>query len=485
MIFTDRRNVKSHIVMAHKMSYQDYVAQYGDPELPTAKWQCLMCGSETRHARNNIYIHLRDCHSMTCDQYAAQHGMPGMERTDDGSFSWPGPGEQVTLGGHHQVVTAGQEQGVVSTQFSSKWNKCKFQCPICDKVSNEKRHIRSHTMSAHGMSLDVLEAENGDCEFHTEYFFCAVCHAEVKHCHRNILMHLQRSHNLTCAEYEAKFGDVDTGASAGTVEEVGLGQHFLITDGGGNLLGGQSRSQASSVMNKPRKSGGGQARNISESGRLIRGTGNIACENCNRMFSTHSNKERHKREHCSNMQLANLTKAGLVMGHNVDTGHSPVKREAAEDVKDDLRCWVDGCGEEFVRSVHLKRHLTGTHNIQNPLLEARSMVVVKAEVEEEKVPPLKIKLNQNEIDKSEEEEISGHVEIIKEDVDECMEDEIMDNVEIIDANSISDDMTEEDNTVIGIVGDESNNSPISDEEEPCISEDVVTNIMDENEETKQ
>ena len=185
------------------------------------------------------------------------------------------------------------------------------------------------------------------------------------------------------------------------------------------------------------------------------------------------------------MQLANLTKAGLVMGHNVDTGHSPVKREAAEDVKDDLRCWVDGCGEEFVRSVHLKRHLTGTHNIQNPLLEARSMVVAKAEVEEEKVPPLKIKLNQNEIDKSEEEEISGHVEIIKEDVDECMEDEIMDNVEIIDANSISDDMTEEDNTVIGIVGDESNNSPISDEEEPCISEDVVTNIMDENEETKQ
>ena len=190
--------------MAHKLSYQDYLAQYGDPELPTAKWQCLMCGSETRHARNNIYIHLRDCHSMTCDQYAAQHGMPGMERTEDGSFSWPGPGDQVTSGAHHVVIA--QEQGatgVVSTQFSSKWNKCKFQCPVCDKISNEKRHIRTHTMSAHGMSLDVLEAENGDCEFHTEYFFCAVCHAEVKHCHRNILMHLQRSHNLTCAEYEA------------------------------------------------------------------------------------------------------------------------------------------------------------------------------------------------------------------------------------------------------------------------------------------
>ena len=31
---------------------------------------------------------------------------------------------------------------------------------------------------------------------HTEYFFCSVCHAEVKHCHRNVLMHLQRSHGM-------------------------------------------------------------------------------------------------------------------------------------------------------------------------------------------------------------------------------------------------------------------------------------------------
>ena len=487
-IFTDRRNVKSHIVMAHKLSYQDDLAQFGDPELPTAKWQCLMCGSETRHARNNIYIHLRDCHSMTCDQYAAQHGMPGMERTEDGSVSWPGPGEQGTPGAH-QVVAGGQEQGggLVSTQFSSKWNKCKFQCPVCDKISNEKRHIRTHTMSAHGMSLDVLEAENGDCEFHTEYFFCAVCHAEVKHCHRNILMHLQRSHNLTCAEYEAKFGDVDTSANAATVEEAGFGQHFLITDGGGNLLGGQSRSQTTPMSgSKSRKSlgEGGVVRNVSESGRLVRGTGSIACEDCGRMFSTHSNKERHRREHCANMKLATMAKAGLGMGHSVDSGHSPVtvKREAVEDAKEDLRCWVEGCGEEFVRSVHLKRHLTGTHHIQNPLLEARDMVVVKAEIEEEKVPPLKIKLNQNDSSKSDKENV-GHDDM-KEDVNESMEDEVMDNVEIIDAHSIAEeDVKLEENTQIGIVIDESNKSLITDEDEGNRSEVAVTNII--HEETDQ
>lgn len=72
--FTLVRNIKTHIVNVHDISYQVYVTVYGDPELPTAKWRCVICGSETRHARNNIYIHLRDCHSLTCDQYAAQYG---------------------------------------------------------------------------------------------------------------------------------------------------------------------------------------------------------------------------------------------------------------------------------------------------------------------------------------------------------------------------------------------------------------------------
>ena len=52
-------------------------------------------------------------------------------------------------------------------QFSSKWNKCKFMCPLCN-MDSEKRHIRSHTMSAHSTSLDIIEAEYSDCETRTE-----------------------------------------------------------------------------------------------------------------------------------------------------------------------------------------------------------------------------------------------------------------------------------------------------------------------------
>ena len=298
--FTDRRNIKSHVVSAHNLSYQDYVASCGDPEVPTPKWICAICGSGTRHARNNIYIHLRDCHSITCDQYAAQYGFPGDETSQQRSAEVK------------EVPPPPKE----ATQFSSKWNKCRFVCHICNKIANEKRHIRSHTLTAHGTSLDVLEAENGDCEVHTEYFFCAVCHAEVKHCHRNILMHLQRSHNMNTQDYEAKFGEMDTGidmagasgddSQQGIDQDIdhGFGQHFLITDTTGSLLPLKTTptpSNSTPKSQRPSKGGSG-SKALSASGRLVRGTGDIPCENCGRMFSSHSNKERHKREHCHKFQ---------------------------------------------------------------------------------------------------------------------------------------------------------------------------------------
>ena len=481
-VFSDRRNVKSHIVMQHKLSYQDYVEQYGDPEVPTAKWVCEECGSETRHARNNIYIHLRDCHSLTCEQYAARHGMPGTDRRPEGrGLGWAGgragPG----------AVQASPPVQLESTQFSSKWNKCKFQCPLCPKLSNEKRHIRSHTLAAHATSLDMLEAEHGDCETHTEYFFCAVCHAEVKHCHRNILMHLQRSHSLTTAEYEAKYGEVEAGSGGSTQhleETASFGQHFLITDQGGNLLAGPGSGAGSGA-------GTGKKRGPSLTGRAVRGEGAVVCEDCGRRFSTLSNKERHRREHCANMQLAARA------GHGAAT---TIKAEVLEEVagvgpghtkEEELRCPLPDCRQEFVRSVHLKRHLTSAHNIRNPLNTAEIEQAVRdtedriaeeeaaAVVEMEKVPPLVIKLQPApaEPDSSEVTARHGIADISSaEDTDDDAG-----QVEIIDEKSFAAaeaDASDDPLPVpIGIIINESSESPAGSVEEDNHSDVLAANSI--------
>merc|ERR1712141_206374 len=79
-------------------------------------------------------------------------------------------------------------------------------CAICGKLSSEKRHVREHIIKFHGLNLPDYEAQYGDCEIHTEYFFCGVCHAEVKHNLKNISLHLQNVHAMSPAQYEQQYG---------------------------------------------------------------------------------------------------------------------------------------------------------------------------------------------------------------------------------------------------------------------------------------
>ncbi len=83
------------------------------------------------------------------------------------------------------------------------------------------------------------------------YFFCQICSAEVKHCYKNIQMHLQRSHELNIAAYESKF----------------LGKTISKKMGRGRI----AKNDGSTVP----------------------------CEKCGKKFSSNSNKQRHKRDYCA------------------------------------------------------------------------------------------------------------------------------------------------------------------------------------------
>lgn len=177
---------------------------------------------------------------------------------------------------------------------------------------------------------------------------------------------------MNTQDYEAKYGEMDTGvdmtaaaedhSEQGVDQELdqGFGQHFLITDTSGSLLPLKAPSTSSNSTPKaqrPSKSGsGGKA--LSASGRLVRGTGDIPCENCGRMFSSHSNKERHKREHCHKF----LPLAG-------STQHTPTQERWQDrwQEQEEHPCPFPDCLETFVKSVHVKRHLTSNHGVANPL----------------------------------------------------------------------------------------------------------------------
>merc|ERR1719370_266367 len=181
---------------------------------------------------------------------------------------------------------------------------------------------------------------------------------------------------MNTQDYEAKYGEMDTGivdmtaAASGEDDaeqgldhqdlDQGLGQHFLITDTSGSLLPLKNTSNSSSSTPKVQrvsKTGpGGKA--LSASGRLVRGTGDIPCENCGRMFSSHSNKERHKREHCRKF---------LPLGGRNQHQSSQDRWQDRWQEQEEHPCPFPDCLETFVKSVHVKRHLTSNHGVANPV----------------------------------------------------------------------------------------------------------------------
>lgn len=188
-------------------------------------------------------------------------------------------------------------------------------------------------------------------------------------------------------------------------EDATLGQHFLITDTTGALLSQDTsdtpytpppqKSQKLKSKTTPKSQEAGKT--LSASGRLVRGTGDIPCENCGRMFSSHSNKERHKREHCHKFQP---------LSRRQEHGYW---REQEQQEQVEHSCPMEGCGEVFAKSVHVKRHLASTHGVSNPLqwmeeqgAEVRAAMAGLVDLDDEdrvedldaedRVPPLRIKL---------------------------------------------------------------------------------------------
>ena len=93
---------------------------------------------------NIIYTNTRDCHSITCDQYAAQYGFPGedtAQRWDSSSWILYFSVLYLTEMTHlltsniwlalftrsTEVKEAPPPLQKEATQFSSKWNKCRWR----------------------------------------------------------------------------------------------------------------------------------------------------------------------------------------------------------------------------------------------------------------------------------------------------------------------------------------------------------------------
>eukprot|EP00095_Tigriopus_kingsejongensis_P008992 maker-scaffold783_size97670-snap-gene-0.20 protein:Tk08992 transcript:maker-scaffold783_size97670-snap-gene-0.20-mRNA-1 annotation:"hypothetical protein HMPREF1544_09400" len=403
----DSRQMRAHIATKHHMNYETYVQANGTAEVVTVKFQCELCNSEMKHCRQNIYAHMKDVHKITLDEYEDRVG--GYDSSTAQEVPFMTHGDDITSEpSNEQPIIVHSEALVDNGNQPSRWNKCRFQCAICQKLSSEKRHIRDHIVKAHGVAMPDYEATYGDCEVHTEYFFCAVCHAEVKHNLKNISLHLQNVHGLSPQDYEDKYGRVpDEPAiplqpAANSDEQLSFGSHFLLEENGDD-----SNDLSNGAAGPPK------AKRVRPSAKI---PGGLPCDYCGKIFSNRSNCNRHMILSCESRKGgSNEDSNSDVKPSHDDTDESQeaesneAEQAPLEKPRQPLKCPYPDCEVTHVRSALLKRHLFDAHNIQNvsvqlPELEndqisaeALSFIQVKSEPsdneEDRKVPPLRVKLH--------------------------------------------------------------------------------------------
>ncbi|XP_071743490.1 uncharacterized protein [Lepeophtheirus salmonis] len=350
LITIDARQMRVHISNAHKLSYDNYVAQYGSSEIVTKKFRCELCSSEMKFCRQNIYAHMKDVHKITLSEYEGKVGYVPPPDDDDIDES----PEHIVINSDVGTTkpydcddndeSSMHSQGTQPQQdhFTSKWNKCRYKCQICQRITSEKPVIRDHIMKQHGFDLEDYEAQYGDVEVVTEYFTCSICSAEVKHCHRNISLHLQKVHNMTTSEYDEGMSQNESPSVSKDNGEIGgFGAHFLL----------DSNSSDSSSPTRGSSSNGPPIRPPPRED--IINPKNKYCMPCNRDF----NRRQAFVEHCRNVHRMTInftrdTRADSEEGQ-VQTVHPSVV--TVTTTPGSLNC--DYCGKQFSNRSNRNRHM--------------------------------------------------------------------------------------------------------------------------------
>ena len=87
-----------------------------------------------------------------------------------------------------------------------KWNRCKYQCCLCDLITLDHRQMRIHIATQHSMQYDEYCRQYGGTEIVSKRFHCDLCNSEMKFCRQNVYAHMKDVHKMTLAEYEVKVG---------------------------------------------------------------------------------------------------------------------------------------------------------------------------------------------------------------------------------------------------------------------------------------
>jgi len=361
----------------HKISVADYKAKYGSCEIKTVKFQCRICEKVMKHESNIIHKHLQMVHGISWSQYLSRirmemrgvHQDPLPDLVKDHCKICGGTFKYIKdhLRNNHGISAEQYEQligeaGGVDFKILDFNQNCRVQAKTSDSDSASlSAFSEASTKSSSGSLPKPSKTEMGN----KTVKHCSACRIQFQD-RRQFIEHCQTVHNI---RFRTK---ASQGICKGVPSKQQDEKHALqnVIQSGHSIPGSfhyklQTGKVARIVWPQKRDT--------------------IVCKKCGEKFPSWKHLDQHMKFVCKKVRcelcgktysnLFNLTKHRKTnCPRNVRTSCSTkIAREIVEQIvgtvlsvspgpKVMLDCTVSGCGQQFGREVHLRRHLVNYHN---------------------------------------------------------------------------------------------------------------------------
>jgi len=362
----------------HKISVADYKAKYGSCEVKTVKFQCRICEKVMKHESNIIHKHLQMVHGINWSLYLSrirmemrgiqQAPLPDLVKDHckicGGTFKYIKDhlrnNHGISVEQYDQLI--GEAGGVDFKVLDFNQN-----CRVQDKVSDSDSASLSAFSEASAKSSSGSLPKPSKTEMGNKTVkHCSVCHIQFQE-RRHFIEHCQNVHNIR----------FKTKASQGICKGV-LGNQQGEKHDLKNVMQSGHTIPGSGSLQKP------QAGNVA---RIVwpQKRDTLVCKNCGEKFPSWKHLDQHMKFVCKKVKCEFCGKTYSNLFHL--TKHrktscpknmrTPCSTKIAREIVDQivgtvlsvshgpkvvLDCTVSGCGQQFGREVHLRRHLVNYHN---------------------------------------------------------------------------------------------------------------------------
>jgi hypothetical protein len=219
---------KKHVHKMHNISYEDYLAQYGNQGIFECDFTCAICQANMSCNGVTISSHLSNIHKLTLQEYESKYvketitsdskdSKDNLDLDDKSTINLLTPITEMA-GGVGAVELKIKEEKMdppdepvvmnlrnpfhdVTKEDRPWYQQCLYVCQICQSTYYSTSALNNHTKVKHNMEREAYLAQFGTKGKLIEDYTCKICNRVMKCEGKALGSHMKNVHKMSIEEY--------------------------------------------------------------------------------------------------------------------------------------------------------------------------------------------------------------------------------------------------------------------------------------------